>query len=99
LNTGSSVYYVDLFRVTRKFIAGTVVFKDTDDCAEGVTATLEVNGKSVLTRTNNYGDFEFDGLNTGKYLVKLEYPGYVPKSIPVNLTANNYLGNIFLTKS
>jgi Fe-S-cluster-containing dehydrogenase component len=97
-NTRPSVYYIDLYRITKNFIAGTVVFRDTDECAEGVMATIVAGGKSINTKTNNYGDFEFDGLDIGIYQVKLEYPGYAPRTINVNLETNQYLGNIFLAK-
>lgn len=98
-NTRPSVYYVDLYRMTKHFIAGTVVYGDTDECAEDVTATLNYDGKSARAKTNNYGDFEFDGLNAGKYTLKLEANGYLPKLIDVDLKATSYLGNIVLAKA
>jgi Fe-S-cluster-containing dehydrogenase component len=97
-NTGPSVYYVDLHKVTRHFIAGTAVYGDTDECAEDVTATLSYDGTSATVKTNNYGDFEFDGLEAGRYTVKLEAAGYAAKSIDVDLKATEYLGNIILDK-
>ena len=97
-NTKPNVYYIDLHKMTRYFIAGTVIFKDTDECAEGVTATLTSDGKSVETQTNNYGNFEFDGLNAGKYTLKLEYLGYAPKTATIDLKTDKYLGDITLVK-
>jgi Fe-S-cluster-containing dehydrogenase component len=97
-NTAPNVYYVDLHKVTRHFIAGSVVYGDTDECAEDVTATLSYDGKSETVKTNNYGDFEFDGLHAGKYNVKLEVSGYVEKSMDIDLKATEYLGNIILDK-
>ncbi len=98
-NTSPNVYYIDIYKVTKKFIAGTVVFGDTDECAEGVTATLTINGKSMKTTSNNYGDFEFDGLDAGKYKINLGYAGYESKSVIVDLKTDKYLGNIFLAKA
>jgi len=98
-NTVPSVYYIDLYRITRYFIGGTVVFGDTDECAEGVKATLTADGKSAETTTNNYGNFEFDSLNAGQYTLKLECAGYKPKTINVDLKTDNYLGDITLKKS
>jgi Fe-S-cluster-containing dehydrogenase component len=95
--TSPNVYYIDLKKITRSFIAGTVVFGNTDECAEGVISTLEAEGKMVKTRTNNYGDFEFDGLNPGKYTLKLESAGYATQNIPVALKTSTYLGNLFLS--
>ncbi|GAI01908.1 unnamed protein product, partial [marine sediment metagenome] len=48
--------------------------------------------------TDNYGVFEFAGLDAGKYSVKLEYAGYAPKVIDVDLKADSYLGYISLVK-
>ena len=97
-NTKPGVYYVDLHKITRYFIAGTIIYGDSDECAENVTVTLAANAKSTKTTTNNYGDFEFDGLESGKYTVKLQGDGYSPKSIDVDLKATNYLGTIVLDK-
>ena len=49
------VYYIGLPKL---FIAGSVIFGDVDECAEGVAMTLKdkSNGKSLETITNNYGD-------------------------------------------
>ena len=64
-----------------------------------MTATLIANGKSAKTTTNNYGNFEFDGLDAGKYSVKLECAGYAPKTIDVDLKTDNCLGDIILAKA
>ena len=40
-NTKPSIYYIDLYKITKHFIAGSVIFKDTDECAENVKVTLE----------------------------------------------------------
>ncbi len=93
------VYYTDLYKMTKHFIAGAVIYGDSDECAEGVTATLIANGKSARTTTNNYGNFEFDGLDAGKYSVKLECAGYAPKTLDVDLKTDGYLGDIILAKA
>jgi Fe-S-cluster-containing dehydrogenase component len=98
-NTKPNVYYIDLHKMTKHFIAGAVIFGDTDECAEDVSVTLAANGKSVKTITNNYGNFEFDGLDAGKYSVKLERAGYASKTIDVDLKTGTYLGDITLAKA
>jgi Fe-S-cluster-containing dehydrogenase component len=98
-NTRPLVYYLGLHKMTKYFIAGAVVFGDTDECAEGVTVNLTVNGKSVKTTTNNYGEFEFDGLNAGKYKLKLECNGYAPKIKNIDLKTDSYLDNIVLARA
>ncbi|OGO22131.1 MAG: hypothetical protein A2144_00885 [Chloroflexi bacterium RBG_16_50_9] len=92
------VYYKDLHKMTKYFIAGAVIFRDTGDCAEGVTATLNANGKSQKTMTNTYGNFEFDGFDSGLYSVDLFFTGYKKKTIRVDLKTDNYLGEIVLEK-
>jgi len=39
----------------KRFIAGAVVFGDTDACAEGVQVTLEGEGEKKTVQTDNYG--------------------------------------------
>lgn len=85
--------------IPKRFVAGTVYFKDRDECAENVKVTLRGGGKRLTTRTNNYGDFEFEGLEEGKdYSVKVEYPGYEPQSFEVNTKIDVYLGDIYIKK-
>lgn len=91
------VYYLG---VPKLFIAGSVVYGDVDECAEGVSATLtdRSTGKSKKTSTNNFGDFEFDGLGAGKYSVKFECEGYKGKTVAIDLKTDKYLGVVNLTK-
>jgi Fe-S-cluster-containing dehydrogenase component len=98
-NTKPNVYFINLYKMTKLFIAGAVIYGDTDECAEGVTATLTTNGKSAKTTTNNYGNFEFDGLDVGKYTVKLERAGYAPKTIEVDLRTDSYLEDVVLSRT
>jgi Fe-S-cluster-containing dehydrogenase component len=98
LNTRPSVYYNDLHMMTKHFIAGAVIYEDTDDCAEGVSVTLITHNKSLNTTTDNYGNFEFDGLDAGKYTVKMGCAGYSSKTISVDLKTDCYLGDIILTR-
>jgi Fe-S-cluster-containing dehydrogenase component len=83
--------------IPRKFVAGTVVYGDTDECAEGATVTLSGNGKKMTTKTNLFGDFEFEGLaDSTDYTVKIEAKGYKPKEMPAKTTNDVYLGVIML---
>jgi len=83
--------------VPKRFIAGTVVFGDTDECAEGVTVTITGNGESRTTRTNNYGDFEFENVPEDKeYTVKIEHAGYKPQELKALTRIDVYLGEIVL---
>ncbi|MBN1177010.1 MAG: carboxypeptidase regulatory-like domain-containing protein [Dehalococcoidales bacterium] len=88
------VVYIGL---PKKFVAGTVVYGDTDECAGGVTVTLAGEDGERIVETNNFGDFEFEGLagNT-EYTVKIEAEGYQTKELPVSATDDVYLGIIIL---
>ena len=84
----------------KRFIAGAVVFRDTDACAEGVKVTLEGEGEKRIVQTDNYGDFEFEGLGPDKaYTVKVEAPGYKSQKCEAKTHIDVYLGDIFLDKS
>jgi len=83
----------------KRFIAGTVVFGDKDECAENVDVTLTGDGvKKKTIKTNNYGDFEFEELEAEKeYFVKLQYPGYAPQEFTAQTKIDVYLGEIVLS--
>ena len=84
----------------RRFVAGTVVFGDIDKCAENVIVTLIGEGESKKTRTNNYGDFEFEGLQKDKdYTVKIEHGGYKQQALKARTKVDVYLGDIVLSRA
>jgi Fe-S-cluster-containing dehydrogenase component len=101
LDTRPRVYYIGLYRYTKHFIAGSVAFKDTDECAEKVKVTLhdKETGEVKTALTNVFGDFEFDGLKPGEYSLSFEYPEYQAKSVNVKLEKSIYLDYIFLEKA
>lgn len=91
-----NVYYIGL---PKRFVAGTVLFGDKNECAENVSVTLTGQGTAQKAKTNNYGDFEFEGLPADKeYSVKIEYPGYATQVFSAQTTKDVYLGEIILTK-
>jgi len=91
---------VTFIGLPKRFIAGAVVFGDTDACAEGVQVTLEGEGEKKTVRTDNYGDFEFEGLAADKaYTVNVEAPGYKGQKFEAKTHIDVYLGDIFLDKS
>lgn len=84
----------------RRFVAGAVVYADSEECAEGVQVTLEGEGEKKTVKTDNYGDFEFEGLPADKaYIVKVESPGYKSLKLEVKTTIDVYLGDILLAKT
>jgi Fe-S-cluster-containing dehydrogenase component len=97
--TRPNVYYLNLLRVTRDFLAGAVVFGDINECAKGAVVTLKgPRGKSARAKANAFGNFEIAGLAAGRYSLKIESPGYVSKSLDVDLDKSEYLGDIILQK-
>jgi Fe-S-cluster-containing dehydrogenase component len=82
-----------------KFVAGTVIYGDVDECAAGLTVTLSGNGETRTAQTNAFGDFEFEGLPDNiNYMVKVEAPGYKAKSMRAKTQQDVYLGEIVLKK-
>lgn len=97
--TKPAVYYRDLYKITRYFIAGTVSYSDTDECAEGVVVSLINHNNSLRAITDNYGNYEFDGLDAGKYTISLDASGYSSKSLRIDLKKDYRVGNIALAKA
>ena len=86
--------------IPKRFVAGSVYFKDHDACAENAKVTLTGGGKKQTVRTNNFGDFEFEGLGEGEdFTVKIERSGYTPQSFKVQTKLDLYLGEILLKRS
>lgn len=94
------VYYKNLFRYSKNFIAGCIVLKDSDECAEDAQVTLRNGSGDVIhmTSTNNYGDFKIDELvgDQSKYKLEITYTGYEPQEKLVELENSMDLGVIYL---
>ncbi len=94
-DTAPLVKYVG---IPKRFVAGEVVRRDVPgECAEGVSIALEGSGVTLETRSDSYGDFEFEGLekNTA-YRVRVELKGYEPQVIDVSTQTDVNLGEIVL---
>lgn len=101
-NTSPRVYYQNLYRFTRCFLAGSVAVRvdGKDECAEGATVTLFNAADDRISQciTDNYGDFKFDNIeeNSGKYRLQIAYTGHDTKTIEAALGKSLNLGVIFL---
>ena len=100
LNSKPRVYYKNLWRYTKAFIAGSVASEagGAVDCVEGASVRLLKNGAVVASATtDNYGDFKFDRLdeNSGRYTVEVSANGK-KKSVDAELGASLSLGEIRL---
>jgi Fe-S-cluster-containing dehydrogenase component len=101
LGTKPRVYYRNLWRYTKCFIAGTLAVEvgSVVDCVEGASVRLTKDGRTVAESTSdNYGDFKFDKLDegSGKYVVEITAKGRSTKSVEAQLGASVNLGEIRL---
>ena len=99
LKSRPRVYYKNLYRYDKCFIAGNVALQDTDECAEGARVTLRKGAKAIATaETNNYGDFKVDNIDekSGKYNLEIKYPGYKARKVSVDLKESINIGTVFL---
>jgi len=84
----------------KKFVAGTVIYGDTGECAENIPVNLICNGECRIGRTNVFGDFEFEGLpDNSKCSIEITAPGYNSYKIEVITRTDIYLGRIMLQPS
>ncbi len=91
---GEKVRYIGL---PKNFVAGTVVFGDTDECAKGATVTLTGEDGTQTVQADAFGDFEFEGLPDNKvYKVTVAAAGYPAKECEVRTYKSTYLGDILL---
>jgi Fe-S-cluster-containing dehydrogenase component len=100
LGTKPRVYYRNLWRYSKCFIAGSVAEEKNGvvDCVEGASVQLLKDGACVaVTTTDNYGDFKFDKLdeNSGLYSVQIFASGR-SKILQAELGASINLGEIRL---
>jgi Fe-S-cluster-containing dehydrogenase component len=100
LKTRPRVYYQNLHRYAKCFIAGSVALQDKDECAEGAHVTLdgESSREARTATTNNYGDFKIDNLeeNSGRYTLRIDHTGYGVKTIVIDVKRSLSVGVIFL---
>jgi len=83
-----------------RFIAGTVIYGDRDECAEGATVALSRNGERQEVKTNAFGDFEFEGLaDNSEYTIRITAGGYKEQTITTKTGKDIYLGEISLKNS
>jgi Fe-S-cluster-containing dehydrogenase component len=94
---GDKVLYLN---VPKKFVAGTVVLKDSDQCAKDVAVTLKGDGLEMSYTTDVFGDFWFEGLGGNKaYTVEIAAPGYKKISLDVRTHSDVNVGDLFLEKN
>ena len=91
-----SVVYLNL---PKKFIAGTLAYSDTDECAGNVLVTLSSVSQQQTAMTDNFGDFDFEGLADNiEYTVTIEAQGYKTRILKTKTITDVYLGVIKLAR-
>ncbi len=74
LKTNPNVYYKNLHRYTKHFIAGAILIDG--DCVEGAKVSIkDAAGNTCSQETNFFGDFKFDALVPGSYTLDAEAKG------------------------
>ena len=101
--TKPRVYYRNLERWTRVFVAGSVAGEigGVTECIEGAHISLEKNGAKIADALSDaYGDFRFAGLEeaSGAYKVRIADGRFAPKTLEVALGKSAVLGDIVLDK-
>jgi Fe-S-cluster-containing dehydrogenase component len=101
LGTKPRVYYKNLDRWNKVFVAGSVAGKIGRmlECVEGAKVTLEKDGRRVAEAvTDPYGDFRFAGLEegSGAYRLGVSDARFAPKSLEVKLGGTVVLDDIVL---
>jgi Fe-S-cluster-containing dehydrogenase component len=92
------VFYAGL---PKPFLAGTVALEDIDECAQGAEILLEdmTNGAKTGTKTDVFGDFQFNGLSPGHYYkLVVSYKGYIHYEMDIGFKSDTTLKEINLKR-
>ena len=92
-NAQPSVYYISL---PKKFIAGTVYDPVKEEIVEGAVCTITGGEKKFKVLTDGFGDFWFDGLDSGQYSLKIEHEHKVKQVNNIDTSKDVNLGDIAL---
>lgn len=101
-DTRPSVYYKNLYRFTKCFIAGSVATRaqGREECVEGAHVSLLDTKGAVKgeTRTDPFGDFKFDDLDgqSGTYTVRVQREGRVTSPVTVDLKESVSVGTVYI---
>lgn len=101
LNTKPTVYYKNMHRFDRCFIAGSVAVQNDEviDCAPGVNIKIYKDNQIIAeTITDEFGDFKVDKIisNSGQYTIEVLGKGYQKQTVITELGNSVNLGEIML---
>ena len=99
LRTRPRVYYKNLHRFDRCFIAGSVALKSGDmiDCAQGARVVLIKNDRVVAQmQSDSFGDYRFDNIerDSGVYRLEVAYEEFEIKTVSVELAESVSLADV-----
>lgn len=100
-NTRPRVYYRNLYRYNRAFIAGSVAYEtdSVEECAKNAVVSLVKDGRTVdECHTDFFGDFRFDGLKEDgrNYEVHILFTTFPEKILKLDLKTSINLGVVTL---
>lgn len=85
---------VSYIGLPKKFIAGTVYDPGVAEVVIGAKCTLTGEGGTFTQDTNHWGDFWFDGLETGSYSLSIEAGGKTKTIADISTAKDVGLGDI-----
>ncbi len=99
--TRPTVYYKNLHRFKKCFIAGTVATgrEGQTECAQGAVVKLIKDGQPVAEMTTDaFGDFKFDGLpgRSGVYRIDVSYQDRAGQEIRIELEKSVSVGTVWV---
>ena len=96
--TKPRVLYKNLYKWQKVFVAVSVAYRDTDECAEGAVLTaVRRKIKAGEGMANNYGEVVVDRLEPGaEYEITIGAVGYKPFTKVVKLNMSLNLGLVLL---
>ncbi|UWG99121.1 oxidoreductase [Dehalobacter sp. DCM] len=102
--TQPTVYYKNMYRFDRCFIAGSVAVNKHGivDCLQGVSVKIYQDEKMIAeTVTDAFGDFKVDKLlpQSGKYAIEVLPKGFTKKTIHIDLVDSVNVGEIIFSEN
>jgi tetrathionate reductase subunit B len=89
--TRPNTVYINL---PKKFISGTVYDPAKEDVVEGAVCTLTGDSRAFKSTTDGFGDFWFEGLETGQFALEIEHEGKVRVIDSIGTEKDVNLGDI-----
>lgn len=56
-----------------------------------INASVSLKNSGMSTQTNFHGNFEISGINSGDYILVINYPGYETQEVPVTVKNRAHL--------